>query len=96
MENQAARSLEVEAILDGLDAALNSLAPGMTIVIRSPPGHEDVRVWLNGNTIIATSGSLLLSRNLAWKSHLFVVESGRTYLAYVTRGELAIVEKGLN
>ncbi len=95
-EVQAAKALEVEAILDGFAATLNSLTPGMTVVLLSPSIEGSVRVWVHGHAVTGAIGSILVERNLVWSSPLYVIDPNVTYTATLSGGELALVEKGLS
>ncbi len=96
VEAQAAKTLEVEAVLDGFAATLNSLTPGVTVVLQSPSTQGSVRVWLHGHVITGAIGSILVERNLKWSSPLYLIDPIVTYTATLSGGGLTLVEKGLS
>ncbi len=96
VEAQAAKTLEVEAVLEGYAATLNSLTPGMTVVLRSPSTQGSMRVWLHGHAITGAIGSILVERNLVWSNPLYVIDPDVRYTVALSSGELTLVEKGLS
>ncbi len=95
-EVQAAETLEVEAILDGFASTLNSLTPGMTVVLLSPSAQGSLRVWVCGHTITGAIGSIVVERNLVWSSPMYVIDPDVRYTAAISGGRLTLVENGLS
>jgi hypothetical protein len=93
MEAQAATTSQVESLLDGIAATLNSLVPGLTVTLRFHTGLSNLRVWVEGHEVRASSSSLVVERNLSWWSPPYSLHADVTYLASLSRGGLGIVEK---
>ena len=96
METQAATRGQVDSLLDGIAATLNSLAPGLTVTLRYHSGLSNLRVWVDGHEVRAGSSSLLVERNLSWWSPPYSLQTDVTYLASLSPGGLSIVEKGVS
>ncbi|TLX96498.1 MAG: hypothetical protein E6K96_06085 [Thaumarchaeota archaeon] len=96
MEAQAATRSQVDTLLDGIAATLNSLVPGLTVTLRYHSGLTNLRVWVDGHAVGAVSSSLLVERNLSWWSPLYSLQTDVTYLASLNPGGLSIVEKGVS
>jgi len=96
MEAQVATRSQVESLLDGISATLNSLVPGLTVTLRYHNGLANLRVWVDGREVRAASSSLVMERNLSWWSPPYSLQSDVTYLASLSPGGLRIVEKGVS
>ena len=96
MEAQTATRNQVDSLLDGIAATLNSLAPGLTVVLRYHSGLANLRVWVDGRAVVAASSSLLEERSLSWWSPPYSLHADVTYLASLSPGGLHIVEKGVS
>ena len=96
MEAQAGNRSQVESLLDGIAATLNSLVPGLTVTLRFHSGLANLRVWVVGHAVGAAFSSLLAERNLSWWSPPYSLHSDVTYLASLSPGGLKIVEKGVS
>ena len=96
METQAATRRQVDSLLDGISATLNSLVPGLTVTLRYHSGVSNLRVWVDGYEVRAASSTLLVERNLSWWSLPYTLRSDVTYLASLSSGGLSIVEKGVS
>ena len=96
IEAQAATRSQVDTLLDGIAATLNSLVPGLTVTFRYHSRLTNLRVWVDGHAVGAVSSSLLVERNLSWWSPLYSLQTDVTYLASLNPGGLSIVEKGVS
>ena len=96
MEAQAATRSQVESLLDGISATLNSLVPGLTVTLRYHSGLANLSVRVEGHEVRVSSSSVVVKRNLSWWSPPYSLQTDVTYLASLSGGELRIVEKGVS
>jgi len=96
MEAQAATRSQVESLLDGISATLNSLVPGLTVTLRYHSGLANLSVRVEGHEVRVASSSVVVKRNLFWWSPTYSLQTDVTYLASLSGGELRIVEKGVS
>ncbi len=96
MEAQAATRIQVDSLLDGISAILNSLVPGLTVTLRYHSWLTNLSVWVDGHEVRAASSSLVAERSLSWWSQPYSLQTDVTYLASLSSGGLRIVEKGVS
>ncbi len=95
-EAQAATRSQVDSLLDGIAATLNSIVPGLTVTLQYHTTLANLRVWVDGHEVKAASASLLVERNLSWWSPPYPLRTDAVYLATLSIGGLRIVEKGVS
>ena len=96
MEAQAATRIQVDSLLDGISAILNSLVPGLIVTLRYHSWLTNLSVWVDGHEVRAASSSLVAERSLSWWSQPYSLQTDVTYLASLSSGGLRIVEKGVS
>src|SRR5438445_11154974 len=96
MEAQVATRSQVESLLDGISATLNSLVPGLTVTLRYHNGLANLRVWVYGCEVRAASSSLVMERNLSCWCLPYSLLSDVTYFASLSPWGLSIIEIGVS
>src|SRR2546426_534272 len=96
MEAQMATRIQVDSLLDGISAILNSLVPGLTVTLHYHSWLTNLSVWVDGHEVRAASSSLVAERSLSWWSQPYSLQTDVTYLASLSSGGLRIVEKGVS
>ncbi|TLY17983.1 MAG: hypothetical protein E6K86_00350 [Thaumarchaeota archaeon] len=64
MEAQVATRIQVDSLLDGISATLNSLVPGLTVTLRYHSWLTNLSVWVDGHKVRAASSSVVAERSL--------------------------------
>src|SRR5207245_6923538 len=95
MEAQVATRIQVDSLLDGISATLNSLVPGLIVTLRYHSWLTNLSVWVDGHKVRAASSSLVAERSLSWWGKPFSFKTNVTNFASLSSGALRLVENGV-
>ena len=85
-----AEQYSASALADGVASSVNSLRPGLTVVLVAPRAFQQGRVEFAGGSIVVVSGPVVAVRDSRWPLPNVTLAEGVAYMLTLVGGEVEV------